>query len=77
NPFNPSTRVDLSLPVDSRVSVTIFNSLGQKVQQIDAGQLSAGYHHINFDMAGFSSGVYYYHILAGENNYSGRMMLLK
>jgi hypothetical protein len=64
NPFNPGTKITFSLAVDSKVSLKIFNVLGQEVVTLINQDLSAGVHDFNFDASGLNSGVYYYRIEA-------------
>jgi hypothetical protein len=64
NPFNPSTSINFSLAVDSKVTLTIFDVLGQKVMTLVNGNLAAGSHTANFSAAGLNSGVYFYQIEA-------------
>jgi hypothetical protein len=64
NPFNPSTRITFSLAVDSKVSLKIFNVLGQEVATLIDQDLYAGSHDFNFNATGLNSGVYYYRIEA-------------
>ncbi len=49
NPFNPSTNVKFGLPVQSRVSVEIFNILGQKVRTLVNNDFVAGYHVVEWN----------------------------
>ncbi len=64
NPFNPSTRITFNLPVDSKVSLKIFDVLGQEVANLITANLNAGIHEVDFDASGFKSGVYFYKIEA-------------
>lgn len=82
NPFNPSTTIRFGLPVQSEVTLSIFNILGQKVLEVSEKSLSAGVHSYNFDASQLSSGIYIYSIHAaginGKNfTSSKKMMLLK
>ncbi|MBK6914401.1 MAG: T9SS type A sorting domain-containing protein [Ignavibacteriales bacterium] len=63
NPFNPSTTINFSL-ADSKVSLKIFDVIGQEVAQLVNGQLAAGQHNVNFDARSLNSGVYFYKIEA-------------
>ena len=80
NPFNPSTKINFSLAADSRVTLTVFDVLGQEVVTLINGDLSAGSHDINFNAANFNSGVYFYRINAtgvnGTNFTSVKKMIL-
>jgi hypothetical protein len=64
NPFNPSTMISFSLPVDSYVTIELFNALGEKVEQIANRDYSIGNHEVNFNASQLSNGVYYYTINA-------------
>ncbi len=64
NPFNPSTKINFSLAADSKVSLKVFNVLGQEVSTLLNGNLAAGNHEINFNAAGMNTGVYFYKLEA-------------
>jgi hypothetical protein len=80
NPFNPSTIINFSLAVDSKVSLKIFDVLGQEVVTLVNGQLAAGSHPISFNASLLNSGVYFYQIDAtgvdGQNFTSTKKMIL-
>jgi hypothetical protein len=64
NPFNPSTRISFSLAVDSKVSLKIFDVLGQEVASLINQDLTQGVHTYDFNAAGINSGVYFYKLEA-------------
>lgn len=69
NPFNPSTTVEYSLPVNSNVVITIHNSLGQIVKKFTHNSVSAGIYPFVWDSKNnnglnLSSGLYYLHFSA-------------
>jgi len=68
NPFNPSTSITFSLPVDSDVQLGLYNMLGQKVADITNAQFQAGTHKVDFSAEGLSSGTYIYVITANGSN---------
>ncbi len=71
NPFNPSTKINFQLKVDSKVSLKVFDVLGQEVVTLVNSNLVAGGHSINFDASRLNSGVYLYRIEAtGVNGYN-------
>ena len=80
NPFNPSTTITFSLAADAKVSLKVFDILGQEVMTIVNNNLSAGAHEYTFDAANFNSGVYFYRIEAtavdGQNFTSVKKMIL-
>lgn len=82
NPFNPATTISFQLPVESKVKIEIFNSLGQQVSEIVNSDYTAGVHKIEFNASELASGIYYYAITAvgiDGNNFSStkKMLLLK
>ncbi len=77
NPFNPSTIIRFGLPAASRVTVEVFNTLGQKVATLFDGRKAAGVHHVQFDAGHLSDGVYLYRIQAGDVIAMKRMVLMK
>ncbi len=66
NPFNPSTTIRYGLPRRSRVTLTIFNALGEQVAVLREGEQEAGYHDAAFDASDLASGVYLYRFQAGD-----------
>jgi hypothetical protein len=77
NPFNPSTTICYGLPSRSHVSLTVFNTLGQKVATLVQGEQEAGYHELVFDASGLASGVYLYRLQAGEFVQTKWLLLLR
>ena len=64
NPFNPSTKITFSLAADSKVSLKVFDVLGQEVASLVNQDLAQGVHTYDFNAAGINSGVYFYQIEA-------------
>ncbi len=64
NPFNPVTSIKFQLPVDSKVKIEIFNSLGERISELLNNQLSAGFHEVSFDASNQASGIFYYVVTA-------------
>jgi hypothetical protein len=84
NPFNPSTILSYSVPERSKVRLSIFNTLGQKISEIIDGTKDAGYYKHSFNASQLSSGIYFYRIEAVSEQNSGKtfvsmkkMVLLK
>jgi len=68
NPFNPGTKIEFSLAIDSKVTLKVFNVLGQEVASlVNNINLEAGLHNVDFDASALSSGIYFY-ILKAENS---------
>ncbi|MBN2356152.1 T9SS type A sorting domain-containing protein, partial [candidate division KSB1 bacterium] len=82
NPFNPTTTIQYALPGDAQVKLVIFNVLGQKVKTLVDQKQKAGYQTVNWDGRDESgnivgSGIYLFHIEAGEFATTRKMMMLK
>jgi len=82
NPFNPSTKINFSLPVKANVSIVVFNILGQAVSKLVDQEYEAGSHSVTFNAENLGSGVYIYKLNAvganGKNfTSSHKMTLLK
>jgi hypothetical protein len=80
NPFNPSTTISFNLAVDAKVTVKIYNTLGQEVSVLTNATYAAGTHNLNFDASSLTSGIYVYSIDAsgidGSNFKSTKKMIL-
>jgi hypothetical protein len=82
NPFNPSTEIEFALPEAEFVKLSIFNLLGQEVQNLLSEVRQAGYHKViwngtNSSGATVPSGAYFYRMDAGNYSQSMKMVLLK
>ena len=82
NPFNPVTIVEYSVPTRARVTIDIFNVLGQKVRTLVDEMKSAGSYRAEWngaDDAGqpVSTGIYLYRFRAGDVVQAKKMLLLK
>lgn len=60
NPFNPSTTIKYQIPVNSFVSLKIYNVLGEEVSLLVYEKQNAGSYEINWDAGSYPSGVYFY-----------------
>ncbi|MBK9333511.1 MAG: Omp28-related outer membrane protein [Ignavibacteria bacterium] len=60
NPFNPNTNFSFSIPRNEKVSLKIYDMLGNVVDTYVDGELSAGTYSIVVDGTNLSSGVYFY-----------------
>lgn len=80
NPFNPATSIKFSLVSDSRVTLKLFDVVGQEVATLINTNLAAGYHSAIIDGSKLSSGVYFYKLDAtginGQKYSSVKKMIL-
>jgi hypothetical protein len=81
NPFNPTTSIELALPIASDYSVTIYNVAGQVIRTY-SGYANAGVVSIEWDGRDASgsqvaSGMYFYKAVAGQFSATKKMLLMK
>jgi streptogramin lyase len=77
NPFNAETTIKYTLYKPAKIKIEIYNVAGQRVQTLDSGMQDIGAHEIVWDSRAFSSGIYFYKLLSGNEINIGRMMLMK
>lgn len=77
NPFNKSTDIIFSLPVEADVSINIYDLTGGLITSIEMGRLSAGSHKYSWNAAKLPSGTYFYSIIGDDFTGTGKMLLLK
>ncbi len=77
NPFNPTTTVEYDLPIRSRVSIAIYNLLGQEVTGLVAGYQNEGYHDVIWSPKNVSSGVYFCRMISENFLAIKKIVLLK
>jgi|SRR4030095_12755179 len=64
NPSNPKSKIDYEIPIDGKVTIKLYNLLGEEVINIVNETKEAGYYSAEFDGSNISSGVYFYRIIA-------------
>ena len=77
NPFNPSTQVSFSLPMDSHVRLAAYDIQGKEVDTIFEGAQSIGQHSYTWNASNLPSGVYYIRLQAGAMVTRQKALLIK
>ena len=82
NPFNPITTIRYDLPEDGLVNITIYDMLGNVVNNLVGANQSSGFKSIQWNATNnqghpVSAGVYLYSIEAGDFRATKKMILLK
>jgi hypothetical protein len=83
NPFNATTRIEYSLPLQNTISLTIYNMLGQEIVKLvdreyqRAGNYSVLWNGKDANGMNVTSGMYIYALKFGNFEKSKQMMLLK
>jgi hypothetical protein len=66
NPFATETTIGYVLPEDAHVSITVYNVVGELIEEIVSSEKPAGNHEVVFNAANCASGTYFYKIIAGD-----------
>ena len=87
NPFNPETWIPYHLAEDADVTLTIHDASGIMVRRLDLGHRLVGYYSdqgkaVHWDGRNdlgesVASGVYFYHLTAGDYSATRKMLILK
>lgn len=77
NPFNPTTHIEYSIPVTGRVSLKVYNNLGQEVATLYNGIQEPGKYVATFDGAKLTSGSYIYQLKSGDVTITKKFILMK
>jgi hypothetical protein len=77
NPFNPETQIRFCLRRPERVSLVVFNTLGQRVKTLLDGPMEPGQHRVTFQADDLASGVYLYRLTTDHRQETRKMVLLK
>ncbi len=77
NPFSATTIVRYTLPIESYVSLKVFDLLGKEVAGVVDARQSPGVKTVQFDASDIASGVYIYKLQTGENTETRRMLIVR
>jgi hypothetical protein len=90
NPFNPSTVISYRLPFQSFVTVKVYDILGTEISTLVNEEQQPGNYEVEFNLSrinkhtsgtfissGYSSGVYFYQLKAGNNIQTKKMVMIK
>jgi hypothetical protein len=77
NPFNPSTTIRYQLPVNTNVTLRVYDVLGREIATLARGHQQAGEHSVNFEGSSLSSGIYFYRLEGVSFRQVRKMVLAK
>jgi hypothetical protein len=82
SPSRGSTVISYGLPVESPVSLKIYDLYGRRIRSLVSGREKAGYHKVSWDGRaeggrGVSTGVYFYRLTAGSFSATRKLAVLK
>jgi len=77
NPFNPTTTLSFRLPKAAYTELLIHNILGQQVERIDFGRLTAGAHQQQIGNSNWASGIYIATLKTPHHSKTTKLLLLR
>ncbi|MBA7698042.1 hypothetical protein ES703_106716 [subsurface metagenome] len=77
NPFNPSTRITFDVPSRSRVSLVVYDLLGNEVTRLLDEELDPGRKVVTWDAQGMPTGIYFIMLERDGQRITNKMMLMK
>ncbi len=77
NPFNPATTIRFSVAIASHVTLSIYNTLGERVTRLVDGNLRSGEYEVQWNAAGMPSGAYFCQMRAGAFAMTKRLLLIR
>jgi hypothetical protein len=75
NPFNQTSTIMVNLEEGATLSLVVSNIIGQKVMEINRGEVGAGSHNFTIDATGLETGVYFYTVISGQNSVTKKMIV--
>lgn len=60
NPFNPETTIKYWLNVEANTRITVYNSLGQQIEELQSLLQNPGTYSVTWNAVNYASGIYFY-----------------
>ena len=77
NPFNLTSNINYSVTYESKITITIYDLLGRKIETLLDGSKQPGKYSVLFNAKGLSSGIYFYSLRSGGFQTTKKLVLLK
>ena len=77
NPFNPSTIINFTIPNSGKVTLKIYDVIGEEVTTLVDEELNPGIYNREWKASSFSSGIYFYRLQSGDFIETKKMCLIK
>ncbi len=77
NPFNPATTIRFSVATASHITVSVYNTLGERITRLVDGDLGVGAYEVRWNAAGLPSGAYFCRMRAGAFAMTKRLLLIR
>ncbi len=77
NPFNPATMIWFTLPIQSFITLEVYDVFGRKISELRKGQFTSGEHAVYFNASNLASGLYFARLQTPNQLLTQKMMLIK
>jgi hypothetical protein len=77
NPSRGQTIFKYQLPKESKVSLAVYNVVGQAIKRFDQGTKPAGYHQISWNDNTLPNGIYFYRLTAGNFSATKKLLIVR
>ncbi|NMB82238.1 MAG: T9SS type A sorting domain-containing protein [Ignavibacteria bacterium] len=77
NLFNPTTKINYSIPETGLVLIKVYDMLGKEIGTLVNEKKPSGHHEVEFDGRSLPSGIYFYSINYNNQILTRKMILLK
>ncbi|MEQ9263922.1 MAG: T9SS type A sorting domain-containing protein [Balneolaceae bacterium] len=77
NPFNPSTNILFNVEKAQNVEITVYTTLGRKVETIFSGNKPAGQHSTTWNATSSATGVYFIRMTSATKMSTIKVLLIK
>lgn len=77
NPFNPVTKIKYSIPINSHVTIKVYDILGKEVSTLVDKFTNAGEYEVEFNASNLASGIYFYQMLSGSTINTKKLLFMK
>ena len=77
NPFNPGTTIQYTLPKPIRVTLKIYNVLGELIAAPVDERQDAGNHQVRWNASNVPTGIYFYRLQTPEFDETKKMIVLQ
>ena len=77
NPFNPTTTIEYTILKPGLVTISMYNTIGEKIKSYSKGMQKKGSYIVNMDFKNYPSGIYIIEITSGQYSERKSINLLK
>ena len=77
NPVSEATEISFYLPKDSKVHLTVTNTIGQEIAVLASSRYKKGMHTVSMDASGLPAGIYFYKLESNKSSLTKQLNIVK